>query len=514
LENTTKLNFLLVLFLSLAASVSSAAVAPVRISTQSGEAIEIDLTSSITGVTDPQVQLVSQPQKGAAVVSGLTITYTPNQGVQNDVDTFSYGVDNDGVLEQATITVTIGAATVQGETPADATAELFSQNCLQENIPGQLEDECRLWESLVAAGATEDLREFYQQMAPAELAAQASVSGDMARQQIDNIVRRLTSLHQGLNEAALGKLSFKIDDKSFVLSDFAGDTGGGASADTQKLGNYGWYINGNINTGAYEETDYEDGYEFFSGSLTTGLDYRFSDIAVIGGALGFGGTNAEFDYDTGNFDAQGITATFYASYFPSQRTNLDLILSANTQDLSYLTVRSFSTLYYECNGSTSSTLMTASLAGGVDALQRGSMTWSFSARGDYYSTNIEGYEETGCDGAYAVEQRNVDQFFSDVKTVLSIAQSYSWGVLVHQFDASWIHGFTDEPETITISKVAAPGNFSEFKTNIPDTDYYKLAYGIQFIRPGGNTGYIQLQTTLDKEYYYDVGLAAGYRTEF
>jgi hypothetical protein len=54
----------------------------------------------------------------------------------------------------------------------------------------------------------------------------------------------------------------------------------------------------------------------------------------------------------------------------------------------------------------------------------------------------------------------------------------------------------------------------EFTTDPPDSNYFKLAYGLQSIWAGGNTLYFQLQTTLAKENYFDVGLAAGFRTEF
>jgi uncharacterized protein YhjY with autotransporter beta-barrel domain len=509
---------LLIVCFSLISSVVYADVAPVQVTTFPGTSIEIDLSSSIDNIANPDVTIANTPNLGAAVKKPDTtqvIIYTPNEGVANQSDNFVYQVINDvGEVEQATVTINIGSVATQGETPDQSYEDVISQICLQENRPGELEDICQQWDSLVAAGIEEDLREFLDKLAPAELAAQAALGNDMAQQQLENIVRRLKAVHQSLNETALSGIRFNVGGTSFAWADLDGGMGGGASADQNNNSGFGWFINGNLNTGGYEETAYEDGYTFSNGSLTTGLDYRFSNKAVVGGALGVSAMTGEFSSNGGDYEVIGGASTFYTSFFPTQRASIDLILGANYQSFSYLSRRNFGTLINECNGETSSILLTTSLAAGVEALQIGNVTWSFSVRGDYHNTSIDGYQEKNCSSAVAVEERNVEQLSSDLGTILAVAQNLSRGVLIHQFDGSWIHKYTDEPETIQVTLVADPSRPMAFKSNVPDTDYFRIGYGIQLLRPGGSVGYFQLRTTLDKENYYDVGLSLGFRAEF
>ena len=215
-------------------------------------------------------------------------------------------------------------------------------------------------------------------------------------------------------------------------------------------------------------------------------------------------------------DVSGLTSTLYASFFPSQRTNIDVIQSFNYQDFSTSRRIIFGQTDAAADSSTNSSLYMGSLGFGYAALNSGSFTWTVSLRGDYLKSTIDGYQETG-DSSFnlSIHERSVEQVTSDFNNNFTIASSYNWGVMVHQFDVSWIYQYKGDAESIKGSFIDDPSNtVFEFKTDPPDSNYFKLAYGLQSIWAGGNTLYFQLQTTLAKENYFDVGLAAGFRTEF
>ena len=122
----------LVLFLlSSVANIAVGAVSPVQVTTFPGISIEIDLSSSISSdVTDPNVTIAQAPTSGTAVKKPNTtqvIIYTPNSGVANTEDTFVYQVINNGLPEQATVTVTIGDVATQGSTPEQAISDTLAQ---------------------------------------------------------------------------------------------------------------------------------------------------------------------------------------------------------------------------------------------------------------------------------------------------------------------------------------------------------------------------------------------------
>jgi hypothetical protein len=509
------INLLLAGLLFSLSNMTYAAVVSVLVHTSPNVPLPIDLNSSITGVTDPQVALGSQPSFGTAEVSGATtVIYTPNQDVADVTDTFTYQVDNGGTIESATITVVIGEAVTQGSSQQQAINDSLAQVCLQPQ-EGTLADLCAAFNTATSTGIPADLREFLDALTLKDIAAQNDLGNDMARQQVESIVKRLSALRHGMREAASGKLALNLDGKSIAWNAHGGETGGGASAD-RVGGNLGWYITGNGNFGNRQETTTEAGYKFKSGTITSGMDYRFTDKAVLGGALGYGRTAMKIDnYEDDKLDVSGFTSTVYASVFPSQSTNIDAVISYNRQKFKASNRFVFGQTDAVIDGSTKSNLWAASLGFGWDAIHMGGTTLALATKYNYLQSTIAGYDEGNSDFHFTFDKRKNKEQNLDLGTVLSVASNFSWGVIVHQFDLSWIHRLSSEAETIQGSFVV--GTYSspfEVQTNKPDTDYGKAAYGLQSIWPGGDTLYFQLQTTFAKQNYFDVGVAAGFRSEF
>ena len=84
----------------------------------------------------------------------------------------------------------------------------------------------------------------------------------------------------------------------------------------------------------------------------------------------------KIDNDGGSMDVSGLTSTLYASFFPSQRTNIDVIQSFNYQDFSTSRRIIFGQTDAAADSSTNSSLYMGSLGFGYAAVNSGSFTWT------------------------------------------------------------------------------------------------------------------------------------------
>lgn len=98
----------------------NAEVSPVTVSTTFEGPVIIDLSASITNVSNPDVLISTQPQNGFAEKipdTSVFIVYTPNRGFSGS-DSFNYEVTNDlGQTETATITVHVAPPSDIGNSP-------------------------------------------------------------------------------------------------------------------------------------------------------------------------------------------------------------------------------------------------------------------------------------------------------------------------------------------------------------------------------------------------------------
>lgn len=487
-------------------SIANAAVSPVTVSTTQGVPITIDLTSSITNVANPDVIVDSISANGGTVskTGSVTVVYSP-PGNFVGTDSFTYTVGEDSAI----ISVEVGSAATTGlgnqvEDAIDGLCENNQNSALCENV-ADLE--------ATAGIPLADQREVVRQLTPVEVLAQGQIGNSMAQEQTENITKRLVALRRGMVSAALGNLALVIDGKLIAGNILDDATGGGASGDGAP-GNYGWFITGNLKYGEYDETQYQAGYDFYSGSLTTGVDMKLTRNWILGGALGAGVTDMTINHDEGGMDVTAGSGNLYTSYYPSDRTYLDFILSGNYQKFDNERRIIVKDLDEVATSSTNSTLAAVGIGGGVDMLISGSFTLTGTLRLDHRVTNIDGYEETGSEAAVIMSDREIQQTRSSLGLLMSIADSFSWGAMIHQFNISWEHEITDEGATLEFSYVSDPDTKIEIPIDPDDLDFYKAAYGIQFVRPGGNSGFIQIETTFGLENYYDVSLNGGYRMEF
>lgn len=128
---------------------------------------------------------------------------------------------------------------------------------------------------------------------------------------------------------------------------------------------WGLFVAGTGQFGAVQGDGNADGYDFTTGGLTVGADYRALPSLVVGAMLGYAGSSADLDAGGGDIGADGARFGLYASWFEPRGAGWYLNAAANGGATTYDTRRRVLGALQE--GETTGTEFTAYLGGGYDA---------------------------------------------------------------------------------------------------------------------------------------------------
>jgi len=499
----------------------------VTVSTRVNQAIPVNLSQSISGISSPVVTIPTQPSSGVATVvecndnTMLCVEYRPAENFEGQAS-FNYAVVNDqNITETATITVNVGSLAIpsQGSSPGVVTNNTLTDICLD---PNRTDDLCEQFRAVTRSGVAEDLREFIDATSPTNIGAQSALNDELTKEQLSNVSRRLTSLRRGQNLTLLSGLSLNYGNKTItgemfdqLLQDnLLPENASGGSAGSGFGNNWSWFVSGKIGGGAQDETIYETGFEFDNYALTIGSDYRFDNKGLMGWALGYGQTNMDIDRQGGGMDVGNYSGTFYGSYYPSDNSYIDAVGVVNLSSYDMQRRVVFGATDETAKSTTDSTGYAISLGGGYDFAHRG-FTSTLNARLDYLRTAIDGFRETSA-GSYniAINKQQVSQVVSTLGAQLRYAFSYSWGVLLPHANVSWLHQFQGDADKVEGYFLIDPNSQFSFETNAPSSNYYVLALGASAIFADGVSSFIQYETTVAQENLTVWNLAAGLRLEW
>ncbi|MFB3104743.1 MAG: autotransporter outer membrane beta-barrel domain-containing protein, partial [Pseudomonadales bacterium] len=381
-----------------------------------------------------------------------------------------------------------------------------------------------------------------QQVAPEEVITQGTMAVETSNGQITNIGARLAALHRGAGGFSASGLSFIAGGETLepavlgatMLAD--GARGGGAAAD-EGFSKLGGFINGTISSGEKDITTLEDGFDVDALGITAGVDYRFSDKFVFGGALGL--TNLDADIDTfgsstnpvvngGEVESDGFTLSGYGTYFISDKYYIDGIISLGSNDYD-ITRRIFYTPGPGVPGScttcgvvdgtatsdTDSDQVALSIGGGYQG-GSGAATWGTFARLDYLKVEIDSFTEAGAGGLNLfVDDQEVKSLVSVIGTQASVAISRGFGVVVPQGRFSWHHEFENDSRSIVTKYANDPfDTFFISTTDDPDEDFFVIGLGVSAVFKGGTQAFIFLESVLELEDVTNNVITIGGRREF
>lgn len=275
-----------------------------------------------------------------------------------------------------------------------------------------------------------------------------------------------------------------------------------------------------VSVGAYalnhRNNRFEDGYESQLPAVTLGGDYRFADWLIAGAAFNYTYFDGTYD-DAGGFTKNAFGPLLYATFLPSERTFLDVVLGYARLENS--NNRLATTAFGEAppfRGHTSADFSenqyTAGLLAGYDhpidnftVGPRLGFAFSHSQVGSFKE---EG--DTGLELRYSsLDQTSVQ---SSLGVRAAAAFPMSWGLLMPQASAAWVHEFANDARNVEGRLVeASPSPKFTFKREQPARDWAELGLGVSALLPNGLRPFVQFSTMQGNENFVSYGGTAGVR---
>jgi uncharacterized protein YhjY with autotransporter beta-barrel domain len=377
-------------------------------------------------------------------------------------------------------------------------------------------DECAELASLDASQVEEAL----DKMLPKSVEAQIESAVELAGNQLQNLRRRLKELRGGNNRVSVSGLNMSLFDENVPLmaamqSLLNDATGGSASADDGLLDSrWGVFVNGTISLGDQDDSDDSLGYSVKSKGLTAGLDYRFNPKMVIGGAIGIGQSDNDFNQQAGRQDTDSLTVSVFGNHFVNNKIYADWIVSYTQNDFEIERHFELFGRSHDIKASPEGSQLTMAVGGGYDYV-RGAIQLTGFGRIDYIKTSIKRYQESG--SIYALELGT--QSDTSIETALggraAYVYSFKGGILIPSMELEWVHQFAEDERRINASFVESPTSESfSVVTEGSDTDYLNGALSVSATFSGGKSAYFRYDTLLNDSSLSRESYTLGGRYEF
>jgi len=348
-------------------------------------------------------------------------------------------------------------------------------------------------------------------IAPEQLTAIFSLDVSLANIQTANLERRLGDIRAGTN--GFSSSGFTINGSAPSFSEglsgptgAEGKTGPSVSAPIPE-NRWGFFATGLGEFTDVSTADGARGFNFRTGGVTLGVDYRIGSNFAIGLTGGYAHTGVDLS-GNGSIDVDGGSGGFYATVF-GDGFYLDTSVTGGASD--YETHRT--ALLGTANGSTDSGTVNVLVAGGYD-WTTGALTIGPIASFQYTYVGLNGFTETGS----LAPLRFGDQSVDSIRSALGIKASYDWkigGVLVRpELRASWQHEYGDSTYSIVAS--FANGAGTNFTVNGPNIgrDSLLIGAGVAILWNDHISTYFYYDGELARTNYDSQSVTAGFRITF
>jgi len=340
---------------------------------------------------------------------------------------------------------------------------------------------------------------------------------ETASAQFSLIGSRLVGLRQG--STGFSREGLKLfADAGPIVSPLASlnDSGRGASADSPS-GPWGFFVSGTVNFGDRDATNRQPGFDFSTGTVAAGVDYRFQRDLVAGLALTVQWTRADVD---GIIGGLGDVATHsyglstYGTYY-RERVYVDWQVGAawNTYDTERRLV--FSNENRTARGDTSGQQVVANVGAGYQ-FPLGATTLTPYGRLEYVFLHVNGFRESGAAGLnLKIDDQDVPSLRSAIGGRITHAVSTPIGVFVPQVYAEWRHEFISDRRTIGARFVNDPFQTGfGFQTDRLDRNYGAVGAGISAVLRRGVSAFVNYETVVGLQDVTNHSVTGGARLEF
>ena len=323
-----------------------------------------------------------------------------------------------------------------------------------------------------------------------------------------------------------------------VLADLLAQSkndGTGSSGKSSVFDKLGVFANGNFSLGDRDRTDREAGFDFHTLGTTAGIDYRFTNNFILGGAFGYASTDADLDTSGGSLDTNQYSGSLYGTYY-FERFYVDGIVT-----IGWNTFDSRRNIIYSIPSTTPqgvpipgmTTQVNQTAAGDTDGLnyslgvgggyefRSGGFTFVPYGRLNYFNLNINGYRESinNTQPGFGLALEFRDQTVESLTTALGGQVIYAYStqvaVFVPQLLFEWVHEFLNNGRIIAGNYVNDPSKQAlDIRTDAPGENFFNLGLGLSAVFQGGKSAFIYYQTALALAHTTQNEIILGVRLAF
>jgi uncharacterized protein YhjY with autotransporter beta-barrel domain len=341
----------------------------------------------------------------------------------------------------------------------------------------------------------------------------------VGRVQHENLLSRLVSLRNGSRGVEVSGLRLAMNGHSLGTSwiqdylDAEEEAGGGSRLLSEK---WGIFLNGSISIGD-QEFPQGSGYDFDIYDLTGGVDYRFNNGFIVGGAIGLTQFESDIDADGGTLDSDSVTLQSFGTYNLTENFYIDATAAYARGDIDQVRTIDLSGIgslsKESVSGSTDSTQMSTSVTLNYQTSLGGG--WSMTNYGSLYfaDNEVDVLTEAGNGLALSFEKREFDSLLSTLGLRVSRVFNFQNGVMTAFGDFAYKHESKDALDVNTrFAAVNAPG--PAVRVADPDKDFGSVGAGVSWVFRDGNQLFVKLNTLVLDDARSRSSIYVGGRLEF
>lgn len=361
---------------------------------------------------------------------------------------------------------------------------------------------------------TEELAAAIQEVSQVELISQKTGAIESASGQFTNIAARLQAVRLGVIGVTLAGFTPTSYSSAGRTASSALPQGGGASADGARFSRLGGFVNGSFVTGDRDDTDREEAFDFDSGGVTAGMDYRFTDNLVAGLAVGYASTDVDLEDSGGDSEIDSYSISTYATYYVDA-FYVNAIASVAWSDYDNSRRILYPSVTRTATSETDGRQYAFALGAGYDVMFS---NWRVTplARLQYVNADLDEFEETNGLGLdLTIGDQRIESLLSTVGATASYALSTPVGVFSPQLRAEWQHEFQNDSRDIKAIYTNDPNQIPwRIPTDDPDRDYFTLGVGVAGTFQRGISAFVDYQTIVGLDETTAHLVNVGVRMEF
>ena len=354
---------------------------------------------------------------------------------------------------------------------------------------------------------------------PKTVEAQIESAVALAGNQLQNLRKRLSELRSGRNQVSLAGLNMSLFDENVPLpaamqSMLDASVGGAAGEGGLLDSPWGAFINGTLSVGEQDDVDDSLGYSVRSKGITAGVDYRINRKMVVGVAVGFGGSDSDFNQNSGSQDSSSLTLTVFGNHFINNKIYADWIVSYTKNDFDIKRNMDVLGTTHNISASPDGHQYSVAVGGGYDYV-RGPLQLTGFGRIDYINTIIDSYDEKGSFYALSLSEQREES----LATAFGVKSAYVFNtkkaVYIPSLEIEWVHQYNQDARTIDAAFVQSPssGSFS-IETQKSDRDHMNAALSVSAMFSGGKSAFFRYDTLLGEDDRSSESYTLGGRYEF